>query len=86
MPDEYVIRADAAQAAGYDTLDSLNRTGAWPGSTSSTGSIHFENHIQIVTGDSGQVDMAAIETAVRRAQQDSAHQMQALLRSQGVYA
>ena len=86
MPDEYVIRADAAQAAGYDVLDNLNRTGTWQGgSTNSTGSVHFENHIQIVTGEGGQVDIAAIEAAVRRVQQDSASQLQALLRSQGVY-
>jgi hypothetical protein len=85
-PDEYVIRADAAQAAGYDVLDNLNRTGAWQGgSTNSTGSVHFENHIQIVTGEGGRVDIAAIEAAVRRAQQDSAYQMETLLRSQGVY-
>lgn len=82
MPDEYVVTANAARTVGYDVLEQIDRTGAVPGTTSSTANIVFENYFQI----SGGGDAGAIAAAVREAQEESARHLGLLLQSQGVHS
>lgn len=84
MPGEFVVRTDAAERIGYDTLNAINEGQALAGNGTDAPQFSFETVLQINAGSEGQIDIEAIKAAVREAQDESAQKIRALFARQGL--